>query len=68
MTNIDFNILYAIQNIRTPFLDKFFVTVTSIPGNLGQMWVVLGIVLLIFKKTRKCGLTIILSYLMVYGG
>ena len=67
MTNIDFNILYAIQNIRTPFLDKFFVTITSIPGNYGQMWVVLGIILLIFKKTRKCGLTIILSYLMVYG-
>ena len=67
MTNIDFNILYAIQNIRTPFLDKFFVTITSIPGNYGQMWVVLGIILLIFKKTRKCGFTIILSYLMVYG-
>ena len=67
MTNIDFNILYAIQNIRTPFLDKFFVTITSIPGNYGQMWVVLGIILLIFKKTRKCGITIILSYLMVYG-
>ena len=67
MTNIDFNILYAIQNIRTPFLDKFFVTITSIPGNYGQMWVVLGIILLIFKKTRKCGITIILSYLLVYG-
>ena len=67
ITNIDFNILYAIQNIRTPFLDKFFVTITSIPGNYGQMWVVLGIILLIFKKTRKCGITIILSYLLVYG-
>ena len=67
MTNIDFNILYAIQNIRNPFLDKFFVTITSIPGNYGQMWVVLGILLLVFKKTRKCGITVILSYLMVYG-
>ena len=67
MTNIDFNILYAIQNIRNPFLDKFFVTITSIPGNYGQMWVVLGILLLIFKKTRKCGITVIISYLLVYG-
>lgn len=67
MTNIDFSILYAIQNIRTPFLDKFFVVITSIPGNYGQMWVALGIILLIFKKTRKCGLTILFSYLMVYG-
>lgn len=67
MTNIDFNILYAIQNIRNSFLDKFFVVITSIPGNYGQMWLVLGIVLLIFKKTRKCGLTVIFSYLIVYG-
>ena len=67
MTSIDFNILYAIQNIRTPILDKVFLTITSIPGNYGQMWIVLGIVLLVFKKTRKCGVTVILSYLMVFG-
>ena len=67
MINFDFDILYAIQNIRTNFLDKVFVTITSIPGNYGQMWIVLGIILLIFKKTRKCGTTIVLSYLMVYG-
>ncbi len=67
MTDIDFIILYAIQNIRTPFLDKVFVTISSIPGNYGQMWIVLGIILLIFKKTRKCGITLILSYLMVFG-
>ena len=67
MTNIDFNILYAIQNIRTPFLDKLFVLITSIPGKYGQMWVLIGILLLFFKKTRKCGITLILSYLFVFG-
>lgn len=67
MTNIDFSVLYAIQNIRTSFLDKLFVFITSIPGNYGQMWVVLGIILIIIKKTRKCGITIIFSYLMVFG-
>lgn len=66
MTNIDFAILYGIQNIRTPFLDNFFVTITSMPGNYGQMWVLFGIVLLFFRKTRKCGITMILSYLMVF--
>lgn len=67
ITNVDFIILYAIQGIRTSFLDKFFISITSIPGNYGQMWIALGIVLLIFKKTRKCGITIIISYLMVFG-
>ena len=67
MTKVDFAILYATQNMRTPFLDKVFVTITSIPGNYGQMWVVIGIMLLFFKKTRKCGVVLILSYLMVFG-
>ena len=43
MINFDFDILYAIQNIRTIFLDKVFVIITSIPGEYGQMWIVLGI-------------------------
>ena len=63
---MDFNILYFIQSLRTPFLDKFFVLITSIPGNYGEMWVALGTILLLFKKTRKCGLTILLSYSLVY--
>ena len=66
MINIDFNILYAIQNLRNSFLDRFFVVITSIPGNYGQMWVVIGVVLLFFTKTRKCGINIIFSYLMVF--
>lgn len=64
---MDFNILYFIQSIRTPLLDKIMVTITNIPGNMGEMWIALGILLLLFKKTRKCGLVICLSYLLVYG-
>ena len=64
---MDFEILYLIQNIRTPLLDKLMVTITSIPGNMGEMWITLGIILLLFKKTRKCGLVLCVSYLLVYG-
>ena len=64
---MDFGILYAIQNIRSPLLDKVIVLITSIPGDLGQMWVAIGVLLLLFKKTRKCGLVLIISYLLVYG-
>lgn len=64
---MDFNILYFIQSLRTPLLDKVFVTITSIPGNYGQMWVALAVLLLLFKKTRKCGIVMLLSYGLVYG-
>lgn len=64
---MDFKILYAIQGIRTPLLDKIFVVITSIPGNYGQIWALLALILLVFKKTRKCGITMLVSYLLVYG-
>ena len=64
---MDFDILYFIQTLRTPLLDKVFVTITSIPGNYGQMWVVLSVLLLLFKKTRKCGIVMLFSYGLVYG-
>ena len=63
---MDFNILYAIQSIRTPFLDQLFVDLTTIAGNYGQVWLVIGFILLFFKKTRRCGLVVLLSYCMVY--
>ena len=64
---MDFKILYLIQNIRTPLLDKLMVAITSIPGNMGELWIILGLVLLLFKKTRKCGFVVCFSYLLVFG-
>lgn len=64
--NYDFDLLYVIQNLRCEFLDAFFLAVTSIAGNYGHIWVVLGLVLLIFKKTRACGIAILLSYGLVF--
>ena len=63
---MDFSILYAIQKIRTSFLDDFFLYITSMAGDMGQLWVIVGLLLLVYKKTRKCGLSILLSYLCVY--
>ena len=42
--------MYAIP--RTELLDAFFLTVTKVAGSYGQLWVVVGLVLLIPKKTR----------------
>lgn len=63
---MEFSILYAIQNLHTPGLDRFILALTDLAGNYGQIWVVLAALLLIFKKTRKCGFVMLGSYLLVF--
>lgn len=43
------------ENITCPFLSGFFSLITHL-GDAGLFWIALAVVLLIFKKTRKCGL------------
>lgn len=62
--NIEFSILYAIQSIRTEWLDKAVLFITGAMGSNGEIWLGLGAGLLLFKKTRKMGITVILSYIM----
>ena len=66
MQQIEFAILYAIQNIHTDFLDRFILAIMNITGSYGQLWVILAVLLLFFKKTRKAGFTILISYAMVF--
>lgn len=43
------------NNFSCKFLDYFFVAITSL-SNKGIFWIVLAVVLLCFKKTRKTGI------------
>lgn len=63
---MDFSILYAIQSIRSPALDAIMLTLTKLMGSIGQVWLVVAVALLLFKKTRKAGICVFLSYLLVY--
>lgn len=63
---MDFSILYFIQSIRTDFLDNFMLVLTKIAGSYGQIWLCVAVLLLIFKKTRKAGIAVLLSYGFVY--
>ena len=60
---MELSLLYNIP--RTDFFDNFFLFFTQLPGSIGQLWLILGIVLLIFKKTRKTGAAVLLSYVGV---
>ena len=64
---MDMNLLYFIQSLRTPFLDGVMVNVfNNFVGSKGQFWVWLGLLAFIFPKTRKCGICILVSYLVAY--
>jgi len=57
---MEFNILYAINEIHNPVLDKIMVGITTL-GDAGAIWILLGIILLFMKKTRKCGILMLIS-------
>lgn len=52
ITQIDFNILNAIQSIRTPFLDTIMPLITFL-GSGGIVWAVTALIMLCFKKITK---------------
>lgn len=56
----EFDILYAFQSIRNPVLDMIMVEITEM-GDAGKFWILLSIGYLFGKKTRKCGVTMLLS-------
>lgn len=61
---MEFSFLYSIP--RSDILDSFFLIVTKIAGSYGQLWLVIGALLLAFRKTRKVGAAVIVSYVGVY--
>lgn len=60
---MEFEILYAINNLHNPILDKIMITITSL-GNAGLVWIGLAVFLIFIKKTRKCGILMLVSMLL----
>lgn len=56
-------ILDAFQLIHTPWLDALVAAYTS-TSNVGQIWILLGIVLAIIPKTRKLGAAVLIAVLL----
>ena len=61
---MEFSFLYAIP--RTEVLDSFFLGLTRVAGSYGQLWLIIAALLLIFKATRKAGISVVIAYLAVY--
>lgn len=59
----EFAILYFLQSLHTPWLDAVMTGITSL-GDHGRFFLLLAVILLFFKKTRKMGLAMLLSMLL----
>ncbi|MBQ6896982.1 MAG: phosphatase PAP2 family protein [Oscillospiraceae bacterium] len=59
----EFAFLYFLQDLHTPLLDKIMLFFTKM-GNIGLPWLAVAVILLFFKKTRPCGIAILLSLLL----
>lgn len=60
---MELSFLYSIP--RTVFFDTIFLFFTKLPGSIGQLWLIVGVALLIFKQTRKTGAAVLISYIGV---
>lgn len=64
--NFDASALLCIQDfIRMPFLNAIMVFFSTI-GNLGLLWIALGLVLLFPKRTRRGGVDILICLAIAY--
>ena len=61
---MELTFLYSIP--RTELLDTFFMFVTRIAGSYGQLWVIVGLIMLFFRKTRMTGIAVLISYICVF--
>lgn len=64
---MELDILYWLQRLHSDFLDSVMVKVfNDFVGEKGEMWVILGILLLLIPKTRKLGLCVLSAYIIAY--
>ena len=63
LTQFEIGILDSIQNIRCSFLDGFFTIVTHL-GDAGIIWIIIAVICLFFKKTRKTGICMGMALIM----
>lgn len=60
---IEFDFLYLLQSLRSDLLDRIMVFFTNI-GDRFTIWILISLILVFFKKTRKCGLLMMVGMLI----
>ena len=63
LRSFEYGLLQLIQQMHNDILDKIMIFITSL-GDKGMVWIVLALVLLLFKKTRRCGLAMLAALVL----
>lgn len=62
---MELSILHFIQGMHTPALDSLMIFIfNTLVGPKGQLWIVVGVVLALIPKTRKCGISVLVAYFL----
>lgn len=62
----EMSFLLWLNSLHGTFIDKVFLVITLL-GDKGIIWLTSGVVMLFFKKTRRIGVYVILTYVLVGG-
>lgn len=60
---MELSFLYELQQLHSPILDSVMVFITSL-GDKGMIWIVIALLLCIWRKTRRCGISMLVAMLM----
>lgn len=63
ITNFEISILLWIQENLRGAMDSFWIFITSL-ANKGIFWILVGVALLLFKKTRQTGITLLIALII----
>lgn len=61
----EFEFLYLLQALHHPVLDRMMLFLTTI-GEAGMVWIAISLVLVCFPKTRRCGISMMISMVLTY--
>lgn len=61
---MELDILHAIQNLHSDWLTPIMIFITNL-CNHGEIWIAIAVLMFCFPKTRKCGITMGLSLVLM---
>lgn len=62
MQDVEMGILFALQDLHCAWLDPVMIFFTSL-GNNGIVWILIALLCICFKRSRRCGILMILTML-----
>lgn len=63
--DMEFNFLFSLQNLHCSWLDPIMIFFTQL-GDNGIVWIIIALLCMCFKKSRRCGVLMALTMLFCF--